>query len=86
MTHDCQILCFWAVLAIGIATNSIVCRVFIHSQYGAFTERLYTIIQNDYYTTIASESRRRVNTQSGYINVIKNNEVIFNLFCMAQNR
>ena len=25
MAHDCQILCFRAVLAIGIATNSSVC-------------------------------------------------------------
>ena len=37
-TYECQILCFRAVLAIGIATNSSVYHVFIRSQYGVFTE------------------------------------------------
>ena len=43
--YDYQILCLRAVLAIGIATNSSVCRVIIRSQYGTFTERALIILQ-----------------------------------------
>ena len=42
-TCDCQILCFMAVLAIGIATDSSICRVFISFQHVAFTKRALII-------------------------------------------
>ena len=57
--------------------NNGVGRVFIPSQYVAFTERALMILQ-------LHQNREVESTHKGIISIfIKNNEVIFNLLCMA---